>query len=373
MMSYCRTAILACVGFIGLAANDSTLTRTAGKYQVSLRLPPDGLFAQEESEIEFHIGDESQQDPLSGAVPVVRAAIDVSIDMQSMPGMPGFQETAHPEPVPGDYGVHPTFAHGGDYVMRVSVRPPQDAPFHVDFPLEIRDAAAGRDRKAHPGRFRVELISSPKNPKASEPADLQLIVRERDRPKDIFTTFEQTHEELMHLIIVRDDLTQFSHEHPVLGTDGVFRLHYAFPVSGEYHLFADVAPKGAGSQVLMAKLKVSGNARAAAAPVERADAPRVELKTSGSPSPIRQTTRVVFSVQPTDGLEPYLGARAHLIAIYQDAITFVHAHADEEQPFDGKFEFLARFPQPGSYRAWVQFKRNGQVITREFTLEAKGN
>ena len=35
-------------------------------------------------------------------------------------------------------------------------------------------------------------------------------------------------------------------------------VQYTFPTGGEYHLFADVAPKGAGSQVLMLKLKVSG-------------------------------------------------------------------------------------------------------------------
>ena len=365
---------LACLApVVQLLGAESAPTRTAGKYEVSLRLPADGLFAQEESEIEFHVADESQQDPLSGAVPVVRAVIDVSIDMQSMPGMPGFQETAHAESVPGDYGVHPTFAHGGEYLMRVSVKPPQDAPFQVDFPLEIRDAA-GRDHKAHAGRFRLDLVSTPKSPKSGAPAELQLTVRERDKPKDAYTTFERTHEELMHLIIVRDDLTQFAHEHPVLGSDGVFRLSYVFRVGGEYHLFADVAPKSAGSQILMAKLKVSGSARATTArEVDRSDGSRVELKSDGAQFPIGKTTRVVFSMQPADGLEPYLGARAHLIAIYQDAITFVHAHADESQPFDGKFEFLARFPQSGSYRAWVQFKRNGQVTTREFTLEAKGN
>jgi len=82
---------------------------------------------------------------------------------------------------------------------------------------------------------------------------------------------------------------------------------------------------------------------------------------------------VVFTVQPVEGIEPYLGARAHLLAIYRDAVTFVHAHADESQPFAGKFEFLARFPQAGSYRAWVQFKYRGQVITREFTIEARDN
>jgi hypothetical protein len=353
-------------------AAESLPKRTAGKYQVTLRIAPGGLFAQEESEIEFHLEDASQQDPLTGAVPVIRAEAEVSIDMPAMAGMPPFREIAHPEGVPGDYGVHPTFSHGGEYVMRIVIKPPQEESFRIEFPLSVQDATAGRNRKLHPPRFQLQLVSSPKNPKAGERADLQLTVRERDNPKSALAAFDRTHEELLHLIIVRDDLAHFAHVHPALGADGVFRIQQTFPAGGEYHLFADVAPKGAGSQVLMAKLKVSG----APDPISRADTPEgpsVQLQENQPPFPVRKTTRVVFKISPTEGVEPYLGARAHLIAIYQDAITFVHAHADESQPFDGSFAFLARFPQPGVYHAWVQFKHHGQVITREFQLEAKDN
>ncbi|HEV2690961.1 MAG TPA: FixH family protein [Bryobacteraceae bacterium] len=345
--------------------------RTAGKYQVTLRIAPEGLFAQEESEIEFHVEDSSLQDPLTGAAPVIRADAEVSIDMPAMTGMPQFRETAHPEAVPGDYGVHPTFSHGGDYVMRIVIKPPQEEAFHVEFPLSVQDAAAGHNRKQHPPRFQLQFVSSPKTPKAGEPADLQFSVRERDNPKTALTAFDRTHEKLLHLIVVRDDLSHFAHVHPTFGADGIFRTQHVFPAGGEYHLFADVAPKGAGSQVLMAKLKVSGSPGPSPPTANTSEGPTVQLQNERERFPVKKTTRVVFTVQPTEGVEPYLGARAHLIAIYQDAITFVHAHADESQPFDGTFVFLGRFPQPGRYRAWVQFKYHGQVITREFTLEAK--
>jgi hypothetical protein len=201
---------------------------------------------------------------------------------------------------------------------------------------------------------------------------LQLTVRERDNPKTPLTAFDTTHEELLHLIIVRADLAHFAHIHPALGADGVFRIRHEFPAGGEYHLFADVAPKGAGSQVLMARLKVTGSPGASSS-AGTAAGPSVQLDKANPQLPSGKTTRVVFTVQPEEGIEPYLGARAHLIAIYRDAVTFVHAHADESQPFDGTLVFLGRFPLPGSYRAWVQFKYHGQVITREFTLQAKDN
>ncbi|HEY6390574.1 MAG TPA: hypothetical protein VIX89_04825 [Bryobacteraceae bacterium] len=359
-----------------LSAGSSFLQRSAGKYLITLRPPADGIYAQEETEIEFRIVDTSRDDPLTGSVPVIRAQIDVAIEMPSMPGMPAFHELAHPEGVPGDFGVHPTFAHGGDYVMRLSIAPPEDRAFQVEFPIGVQDASNARNRKHAPPRFSLELSASPKTPKPGEPAELRLIVRDREKPKDVFNQFERAHEEFMHLVIVRDDLREFAHEHPALGPDGVFAMSYQFKSAGEYRLFADVAPRNAGSQVLTAKLKVAGRTSAPAAfeprpTTQEIDGLRIELKTQAVLA--KRTTEVAFTVEPATGLQPYLGARAHLIAIHQGALTFVHAHPDESKSSDGNFVFHGRFPQPGHYRIWIQFKRNGQLVTGEFTLEAKDN
>jgi hypothetical protein len=43
---------------------------------------------------------------------------------------------AHAEGTPGDYGFHPTFAHGGEFRLRLAIHPPVDSPFVV----EVRDA-----------------------------------------------------------------------------------------------------------------------------------------------------------------------------------------------------------------------------------------
>jgi hypothetical protein len=359
-----------------IAGESSAVQRSSGKYLITLRLPPDGAYAQEETEIEFRIVDTSRDDPLTGSVPVIRAQIDVGIEMPSMPGMPAFHELAHPEGVPGDFGVHPTFAHGGDYIMRLSVTPPEDRAFQVEFPISVQDASNARNRKHTPPRFSLELAASPKTPRPGEEVELRLIVRDRENLKDIFNEFERAHEEFMHLVIVRDDLREFAHEHPALGPNGAFVLRYQFKTAGEYHLFADVAPRNAGSQVLMAKLKVAGktSAPAAFAPlsaIQEVDGLRIELKTPAVAA--KHTTEVAFTVEPATGLQPYLGARAHLIGIHQDAVTFVHAHPDESKPADGNFVFLGRFPQPGQYRIWIQFKRNDRLVTGEFTLEAKDN
>jgi hypothetical protein len=53
--------------------------------------------------------------------------------------------------------------------------------------------------------------------------------------------------------------------------------------------------------------------------------------------------------------------------VHEDAATFVHSHPGE----DGGLNFLARFPKPGLYHGWLQFKRGGRVWTAEFIFRAE--
>jgi len=352
-----------------------------GNYEISVRLPPDGLHAGEESEIEFHIADMSQVDPVLGPTPLIRSDVEATISMSTMPGMPRFREKAHVEGVPGDYGIHPTFAHGGEFELLLVVKPLSGKPFSATMPLPVGDVQSARNHKRVPPAFRMELASVPKSPKAGEPAVLQLTFRRRESAKEALTDFDVAHERLVHLIVVRDDLGTFAHIHPDMKPGGVFRVSYTFPTGGEYHLFADVAPKGAGSQILSISIKASGKAGERFTLVE---APAnsttdgdlaVTLRSSGT-IPAAKTLPVTFQLKdaitgkPPVGMERYLGAKGHLLMVGQDATTFVHSHPDETDT-PGQVTFLTRLPKPGLYRAWAQFQRNGVVHTASFILRAE--
>jgi len=343
----------------------TTAAGAADRYHVTLRLPPDGLYAREEMQIEFRVEDTTRPDPLGGFTAVIRAAPEATIDMPAMPGMPKFSEIAHPEGVPGEYGIHPTFAHGGEFRLRLAIHPPGGDTFEKVFPLAVQDAVPRR--KAAPPRYSLELMTEPKRPKAGEAVELRLVVRDRDAAGAAVSSFETVHEAPMHLIIVRRDLTGFSHEHPQLEGGG-FRVRYRFSAGGEYHLFADIAPRGAGGQVLMAKLKVAG-------PESGTD----PTPSSGNSAemitppdlPVRTTTLVVFRIHDPRDLEPYLGAPAHLILIHEDAESFVHSHPMDEISPEGELRFLARLPKAGAYRGWLQFKKAGTIQTVALEVRAR--
>jgi len=360
-----------------------SLKRQAGPFEVTLRLPEGGLYARDEMEIEVHIADRTRPDPLTEFAPVIRATVHAAIDMPEMPSMPVYREQAHAEGVPGDYGVHPTFAHGGAYRLRLQVEPPLgvgQGKFDVEFSLPVADSAEGRKRKAAtPPRYTIECVATPRKPKAGEEAELRFVIRDRDRPpKAIVDGFEVVHEALFHLILVRADLAHFAHEHPLQQPDGSFVLRYRFPAGGDFRLFADVAPKGAGSQILFSRLAVAGPKDGGAAGGGHANQQEgLQISTEDRKYPPAKSVKIGFRIvdratgAPARDLEPYLGVPGHLLMVHEDGMTFVHSHpADEIATSEGGIEFLARFPKAGRYRAWMQGKRAGKVFTAEFVLHA---
>lgn len=358
-------------------------TAKAGKYQVLLRLPADGLTAQEEMQIEYRVVDATRVDAVMGAAPVIRAQARSVIDMPAMPGMAKISESAHPEGVPGEYGVHPVFPHGGAYRLQLFVTPPGESEFRVEFPLAVGDAAA-RTKKSKPKPYYAEVRATPKSPKAGEAVTLEVAVFSRTNGNARVTEFDIQHEKPMHLIVVREDLGVFAHEHPEMGAGGNFRLPFTFPQGGEYTLFVDAAPKGAGGQVMPVKMRVGGKPGAKFAigtePLTGETASGgVKVKFLSTQFTAGKTLRMECVVSDArsgagvNDLQPYLGALGHLILVNEDGETFVHSHPDELDPQagkDGRLAFLARFPKPGRYRGWVQVQRGGVVETGPFTVAA---
>jgi hypothetical protein len=371
-------------------------TERAGPYEVTLHAPAGGLFAGEEMELEFRVVDTRAAAPEGGPAPVLFAQLHCEVDMPSMPSMARFDEIAHREGVPGVYGVHPTFPHGGDYRFCISLLPPSeqiamtprpDAPFTVEFPLEVRDASERRSRSRVQPYF-LDFTTSGA-PVAGQPADLELRVRLTNSP-DLreAVDFDLVHERPMHLFVVRKDLAYFAHEHPELVAPGVFRLRTAFPAPGVYRLFADVAPRDAGSQVLAAEISVEPGtadppppspAPAGAVLSAEAEGVHVEMAPPAGGIPAGRTVTVETRLsgpggRPIDDLELWLGALGHLLLVSRNGETFAHAHPDEREPGvgrGGRIPFLVRLPAPGIYKGWLQFQRGGKVFTAEIALEAK--
>jgi hypothetical protein len=177
--------------------------------------------------------------------------------------------------------------------------------------------------------------------------------------------FELEHEKRMHMIVVRRDTARFQHLHPALGADGTWTARADFSAGGTYRVYADFT-RGGEQRTLGADVQVAGAYRPrslpAPAPTARSDGGLdVTLKADRS--------RLAFSVRDggrvVDGeLEPYLGAKGHLVALRGGDLAYLHTHPDGDE-----LAFETSFPSAGTYRMFVQFRHGGRVHTASFTHE----
>ena len=181
--------------------------------------------------------------------------------------------------------------------------------------------------------------------------------------------FDVTHDKRMHLIVVRRDLTGFQHLHPTQADDGSWSVPLRLDDAGTYRVFADFSTGGERT-TLGADLAVAGDfAPQALPPVAGSDRTgpyEVRLHDDGDGLDFE----VLRDGAPVEDLEPYLGARGHLVALREGDLAFLHVHPDEAgEAKPGHIGFEIEYPSPGRYRLYLQFKHQGVVQTVAFTRE----
>jgi hypothetical protein len=182
--------------------------------------------------------------------------------------------------------------------------------------------------------------------------------------------FDVTHEERMHLILARRDLTGFQHLHPTRSADGTWSTTVRLDAGGSYRLFADFSHDGT-PQTLAADLRVDGSADLrplpAPEPTAVSDGGYDVRLDAGQARPGREA-ELRFTIS-RDGVpvrtEPYLGAGGHLVALREGDMAFLHVHPTEQD--ESTVGFGATFPTAGRYRLFLQFKHEGRVQTVAFT------
>lgn len=187
-----------------------------------------------------------------------------------------------------------------------------------------------------------------------------------DADGDDATGFEIEHERLMHLIVVRRDMAGYQHLHPEQRPDGSWHVPLRLREAGAYRVFADFT-RGGRPVTLGGDVSASGTFEPSALP-----APSDRARTAGGYEVALHSDggAVEFEVsrggRPVADIEPYLGARGHLVALRDGDLAYIHVHADEE-----RLAFDVEYPSPDRYRLFLQFKHEGRVHTAEFTQEVR--
>ena len=197
----------------------------------------------------------------------------------------------------------------------------------------------------------------------------------RDEKGNAVTEFEETHDQLAHLILVRRDLARFQHLHPTLADDGAWSAEIVLPDPGVYRAFVDIVVDGQPT-TLGVDLLSSGPAQYEERPqfTREAEVDGYDVELTSEKIPVGETVGIEFEVRQ-DGdvahLDPYLGALGHLVTLRDGDLAYLHVHPEETNPEEGVVRFAVRFPTTGRYRLFLQAKPNGELITTSFDVDAK--
>jgi hypothetical protein len=177
---------------------------------------------------------------------------------------------------------------------------------------------------------------------------------------------------------VSEDLSSFSHLHPIEQTDGSYILTDTFPHGGNYILYADYMPVGTAKQVTMQSLKVTGREIKKTVYENQV----LQSKTNGYTVEIKPADTAIASNKEViltatvndakgqqltpDQLENYLGEKAHMVIIGISNKKYLHVHP---MVMGKELMLHTSFPAAGLYRAWFEFKKDGKVNVADFVIK----
>ncbi|MTD47545.1 hypothetical protein GKE82_25405 [Conexibacter sp. W3-3-2] len=187
--------------------------------------------------------------------------------------------------------------------------------------------------------------------------------------------YERSHERELHLIVVRRDTTGFQHLHPTKDGSGTWGTPLRLAEPGVYRMYADFTVEGQ-KRTLAADLNAPG-AFLPAKPVALTRSDRVaglDVRLDSTRARAGTESELTFTVsrngRPATDLQPYLGARGHLVALRAGDLAYLHVHPLEETATQtDQIRFAATFPTAGRYRLFLQFKTDGAVRTVDYTVE----
>jgi hypothetical protein len=139
----------------------------------------------------------------------------------------------------------------------------------------------------------------------------------------------------LHVVVVSKDFVNFSHIHPVLGRDGIFRIDQQFPAQGVYYLYADGEPNDGDHQVFRFTLTVG--TPGVEKPPDLTVMPGMKVMvgpytvslskgmlTSEGTDMIE--VKILKGGSPAKDLHPYLGVPGHAVFLNSRDLSYVHVH-----------------------------------------------
>lgn len=235
--------------------------------------------------------------------------------------------------------------------------------------------------------FHVTLSSSPSAVLVGKPFNLKIALH--DSKGNPINDLQVSHERILHIILVSEDLEDFKHVHPddsrknvdIAARTNEFEISVILSKANRYRVL--VGANRLGNEVSATSwLNVEGISSALLINKDLSgdklfDGYRVVLNVQPKIPKTGDETHLSYYIerngrQITD-TEQYLGADMHLAIVPLDLSIVSHTHglkskSIKENPL-GEIDAHYTFPYPGLWKIYGQFQHQGKVVTTEFMVE----
>ena len=207
----------------------------------------------------------------------------------------------------------------------------------------------------------------------------------------------------VHLILVRQDLSEIVHLHPPIASDGQISTPVTFPAPGPYKVVIDVYQKGTptspGGPSIPINYQLTGHVQVQGAYHPKPLGPvRGSVTTDGYTFTIHgnpdlraaQAGYLNVTVTGPDGkpvkFTPWYGALAHAVFFKQGSLAYFHTHicapgeplcaglngaVSGQSTNNGHLKIGAVFPEGGRWRLFLQGQIGDKIVTAPFTLNVR--
>ena len=245
--------------------------------------------------------------------------------------------------------------------------------------------------------FTVNLRVSDTDIKVGKPVTLEYLVNEKplNRPipgQELGSLLGKP----MHAVGIREDLNEYFHIHPEESSPGKFTSQYIFTKPGTYHLWTWVSRGGLTYFIKHPPITVSGPGDIGEKTIDISSVAQVGVYhvTLAYKQPVVQNldTEVLFDFHDQRdepiSLEPWAGAITHVSVFDENLSLFIHGHdindghndshsslvppvlAHSDATGNGLVLSSIKFPHPGIYRVYVDFRPHGIKLPEKLALHA---
>lgn len=184
------------------------------------------------------------------------------------------------------------------------------------------------------------------------------------------------HEKRIHLFTLDSGFQEYRHEHPEEVRAGVWQVPFTVSIAGAYRFWIQILPVGETSTKTLKFDQDILHFPGEVVPDEPVSSAVALTWTDGSyevtlsfpaGEPVQHTMAPLRFVVKKDGVEvpqseldPYLGAKMHIVAVSATRDDFVHIHPHAEG------DVMAHFMEAGFYGLFMQFSHEGVLHTTHF-------